>query len=247
MTSHPELAEIRQFPAPLRNVVAARLRSAIISGALKPGDRLIEARLAKTLKISRPSLREAMRQIEAEGLIEIVPNVGPIVRKPTLKELREIHDLREVVEGLCARYFAARGTEAAIDQLERTADLVQAALARADVGEIKKAKQAYYEAFTSGCGSEVIQKHVLQLVAMTSYSWGSSLSKPGRPLEGVNEMRRLVEAIRARQPEMAAAASQTLMRHASMTGLEVQAVAEANAAPADAGPVRRRTERRRNL
>ena len=186
MTSSPELTEIRQFPAPLRSVVVARLRSAIISGSLKPGDRLIEARLAKMLKISRPSLREAMRQIEAEGLVEIVPNVGPIVRKPTLDEVRDIHDMREVMEGLCARYFAIRGTDAAIDRLERMADMIQAALATADVGEIKRAKQAYYEAFTAGCGSELVRRYVLQLVAMTSYSWGSSLNHPGRPLAGLH-------------------------------------------------------------
>ena len=245
MSSAPEFAEIRQFPAPLRNVVVARLRAAIISGSLKPGDRLIEARLAKALKISRPSLREAMRQIEAEGLIEIIPNVGPVVRTPTLDEVREIHDMRVAVEGLCARYFAARATDAAVDRLEQTANMLEAALKAANLDDIKRAKQAYYEAFASGCGSELIQKYVLQLVAMTSYMWGSSLSKQGRPVEAINEMRRLVEAIRDRQPELAAAASQTFMRHASVTSLEAQAATTSAAATKTILPGRLRTAKRR--
>ena len=222
-----DLGEIRQFPAPLREAVVVRLREAIISGQLKPGDRVVEARLAKSLRISRPSLREAMRQIEAEGLIEIVPNVGPVVVRHSLDEMRQIRDLRVPIESLCARYFALHASEAAVDQLEGAVDRVEAALARADVAEIVGAKQLYYGALTQGCGSAVIGRYLLQLIAMTSYRWGASLAKPGRPAESVFEMRRLVEAIRARNPERAAAASETLARHAAFVGLEAEAAAQA--------------------
>ncbi len=216
-------AEIRQFPAPLREAVVARLREAIISGQLKPGDRLIEAQIAKSLKVSRPSLREAMRQIEAEGLIEIVPNAGPVVKKHTLDEIRQIRDLRVPIESMCARYFALHASEDAISRLESAVDQVEMALAKADVAEIVRAKQLYYGALTDGCGSAIIGKYLLQFVAMTSYRWGSSLGKPGRPAESVFEMRRLIEAIRARDPERAAAESETLARHAASVGLKAEA------------------------
>ena len=221
-----DLGEIRQFPAPLRAAIVGRLRAAIISGQLKPGDRLVEARLAKSLKISRPSLREAMRQIEAEGLIEIVPNVGPVVVQHSLDEMRQIRDLRVPVESLCARYFALHASDAEVNRLESAVDRVEAALVRADVGEIIKAKQLYYGALTEGCGSAIVAKYLLQLIAMTSYRWGASLTKPGRPAESIFEMRRLVEAIRARSPERAAAASETLARHAASVGLEAEAAAQ---------------------
>ena len=222
MQNRDDLGAIRQFPAPLREAVVARLREAIISGQLKPGDRLVEARLAKTLKISRPSLREAMRQIEAEGLIEIVPNVGPVVRTHSLEEMRQIRDLRVPIESLCARYFALNASEAAIGRLESTVDQIEQALAQADVGAIVRAKQRYYAMLTEGCGSTIIGKYLLQFVAMTSFSWGMSLRTPGRPAESVFEMRRLLEAIRASDPEGAAAASETLSRHAASVGLQAE-------------------------
>ena len=228
MDTSPEFAEIRKFPAPLRGAVVRRLREAIISGQLKPGDRLVEARLAKSLKISRPSLREAMRQIEAEGLIEIVPNAGPVVKKHTLDEVRQIRDLRVPIEGMCARYFALHASEEAVSRLESAVDRVEFALANSDIGEIVRAKQLYYSALTEDCGSAIIGKYLLQFVAMTSYSWGASLGKPGRPAESVFEMRRLLEAIRARDAERAAAASETLARHAASVGLEVEATAQSS-------------------
>ncbi len=221
-----DLGEIRQFPAPLREAVVVRLRGAIISGQLKPGDRLVEARLAKSLRISRPSLREAMRQIEAEGLIEIVPNVGPVVVRHSLDEIRQIRDLRVPIESLCARYFALHASDAAIDRLESAVDGIEAALGRADVSEIVRAKQLYYSALTEGCGSAIIGKYLLQFVAMTSYRWGASLGKPGRAAESVFEMRRLVEAIRARNPERAEAESEMLARHAASVGLDAEAAAQ---------------------
>ena len=227
------LGEIRQFPAPLRGAVVARLREAIISGQLKPGDRLIEARLAKTLKISRPSLREAMRQIEAEGLIEIVPNVGPVVRKHSVEEMRQIRDLRVPIESLCARYFALHANHAAIARLEDAVDQIELALAQADVGAIVRAKQLYYTVLTEGCGSTIIGKYLLQLVAMTSFSWGASLSTPGRPAESVFEVRRLIEAIRARDPERAAAASETFSRHAAAVGLQTATAVQTPSGGAD--------------
>ena len=225
MDTLPEFSAIRQFPAPLRSAVVRRLREAIISGQFKPGARLIEAQLAKSFKISRPSLREAMRQIEAEGLIEIVPNAGPVVKKYTLDEVRQIRDLRVPIEGVCARYFTMHASEEAICRLESAVDRIEVGLANSDIGEIVKAKRLYYEALTEGCGSAVIGKHLLQLVAMTSYHWGSSLGKPGRPIESVYEMRRLVEAFRARDPELAAIASETLARHAASVGLAAEAAA----------------------
>ncbi len=226
MDTVPELAAICQFPAPLRGAVVRRLREAIISGQLKPGDRLIEARLAKSLKISRPSLREAMRQIEAEGLIEIVSNVGPVVKKHTLDEVRQIRDLRVPIEGMCARYFAMHANEEAVLRLECAVDRVEVALASSNIGEIVRAKQLYYDILTEECGSLIIGKYLLQFIAMTSYLWGASLGKPGRPAESVFEMRRLVEALRARDPERAAAASETLARHAASVGVEAEAAAQ---------------------
>jgi GntR family transcriptional regulator, trigonelline degradation regulator len=219
MPETPEFTPIEQFPAPLRQVVIARLRGAIISGLLKPGDRLVESRLTEVLKVSRPSLREAMRQLESEGLIEIQPHRGPIVKVLSREEAKHVYDLREVVEALCARYFSINGTEEQIERLSESVDAVEAALKSEQREAIVQAKHRYYEAFVAGCGSDLVRNYVRQLIARTSYLWSSSIHNADRPAESIGEMRRLVEAIRAREPELAATASAILVRHASMTGL----------------------------
>jgi GntR family transcriptional regulator, trigonelline degradation regulator len=219
MDQSTELSGIHQFPAPLRQLVIAKLRDAIICGLLKPGDRLIESRLTQTLKVSRPSLREAMRQLEAEGLIEIFPNRGPTVKVLTYEEAKHVYDLREVVEGLCARYFALSGSEEQIDRLSKAVEEVDVALKSGKREAIVQTKHLFYEAFVAGCDSELIRTYVRQLIAQTSYLWSSSLNHPGRPLESISERRHLAEAIRCREPEQAAAAAQILVKHASIIGL----------------------------
>lgn len=221
MSSEDHFGEIRQLPAPLRHIVAARLRSAIVSGALKPGERLNESQLAKSMKVSRPSLREAIRQIESEGLVEVIPNVGPIVRQPPLEELLQITDMTAALGSLCARYFAVNGTEEDFDRFDAAIDGVEAALLHGDVEEIRHAREAHDQAFAQGSKSPLIGQYLLQLLARTSSARGSSLRVPGRPAEAVFEMRRVAEAIRSRNPELAAAANMTLQQHARMLVMRV--------------------------
>ncbi|BEU28440.1 GntR family transcriptional regulator [Paraburkholderia sp. 22B1P] len=219
MDNDLHLTAIDQFPAPLRQVVILRLRGAIISGHLKPGDRLVEARLTEVLKVSRPSLREAMRQLEAEGLVEIIPNRGPIVKRLTREETRQAYDLLGAVASLCARYVATNATEEEIQRLEVAVGKVEIALNSEDRAEIIQAKHLFYEAFAAGSNSELIRTYLRQLLARVSFVWASSLRFPGRRDEYLGEMHRLVEAIRARDAESAAATAHMLERHASMVGL----------------------------
>jgi DNA-binding GntR family transcriptional regulator len=221
MSIENHFGEIRQLPAPLRHLIADRLRSAIVSGLLKPGERLNESQLSKSMKISRPSLREAIRQIESEGLVEVIPNVGPIVRQPPYEELLEISDMTAVLGSLCARYFATNGTDEDVDRLDEAIDDVEAALKRGVVEDIRVAREAYYQVYAKGSGSPLLARYLLQMLALTSSVRGSSLKVPGRPTEAVFEMRRIAEAIRNGDPELAAAANMTFSQHAKMLIIKV--------------------------
>jgi DNA-binding GntR family transcriptional regulator len=176
------------------------------------------------MKISRPSLREAIRQIESEGLVEVIPNVGPIVRQPPYEELLEIFDMTAALGSLCASYFAKNETgvtEENFDQLDEAIDDLEAALKRGDVLEIRVARETYDQIFARGSGSAILARYLLQLLALTSSLRGSSLKVPGRPTEAIFEMRRIAEAIRNRDPELAAAASATFSHHTKMVVIKV--------------------------
>src|SRR3990170_1902174 len=105
MPGHAALRAVTT-PTPLRKQVVERLREAIIEGHLKPGERLRERELCELLGVSRTSLREGLVELEAEGLINNVPNRGPVVAMVSIKAAEEIYQLRAVLEGLAARLFA---------------------------------------------------------------------------------------------------------------------------------------------
>jgi DNA-binding GntR family transcriptional regulator len=107
--SLPQLGASHQ---PLRQVVTDALRKAILSKQLKPGERLIEEQLAADLGVSRNPVREALRVLESEGLVEISPRRGASVTNVSEEEAQEIVEVRAALEGLCARLAARRCTPA---------------------------------------------------------------------------------------------------------------------------------------
>ncbi|GAA4340121.1 GntR family transcriptional regulator [Pigmentiphaga soli] len=228
--------KIDTAPAALRNLLVNKLRTAITQGRFSPGDRLVERSLCERLQVSRPSLREAFRQLEAEGLIEIIPYRGPVVRIIGVQEAGELYDLRAGVEALCAQYFAERGTPADIERFENALKTLTAALRRGDREAIFTAKDAYYEAFTDGCHSVPVKAAASQLIARLSYLWSTSLRISGRVDQGAEQMKAIAAAIRKRDPASAYEAARTYVLHARATGLE--------ALRQSAGPAPKATARR---
>jgi DNA-binding GntR family transcriptional regulator len=106
----------------LPNEVCERLRRSIISGSLLPGDRIVEARLARQLGISRAPIREAARLLEREGLIVSRPGRGFIVRQITIQELQEIYDVRACIECFAVRRAVEGRDERLVDELGKIAE-----------------------------------------------------------------------------------------------------------------------------
>ena len=104
--------------APLREKVLDVLRSAITERHFKPGGRLVERELCDLMKVSRSSIREALRQLESEGLIDLIPNVGPVVKSLSEPEARAIYEVRAVMEGLAAKLFVQNADDYAMTKLE---------------------------------------------------------------------------------------------------------------------------------
>lgn len=106
---------------PLRDVVFESIRGAIISGELKPGERLMEVQLAGKLGVSRTPVREAIRKLELEGLVVMAVRKGAYVADLSIKEITDVLELREALEGLAAGLAADRITEAEIIELQTIA------------------------------------------------------------------------------------------------------------------------------
>lgn len=106
---------------PLREIVFESIRGAILSGSLKPGERLMEVQVAEKLGVSRTPIREAIRKLELEGLVVMIPRKGAYVADLSIKDITDALEIRAALEGLAAGLASMRITEEEIEELELTA------------------------------------------------------------------------------------------------------------------------------
>ena len=204
---------VERSVAPLRRQVAERLRQSIIAGRLPPGARLIERELIASMGVSRTVIRETLRELESEGLIAMIPNKGPIVRELTLAEATDLYSIRAVLEGLAARLFAARADPSHVARLARALDLTAKAYKKGDPARIFETKDAFYDAFFEGAGSETLSLMIGTLHGRIS-RWrslglGHPRRSPSRSRETIRNLRALVAALRKRDPDLA----ERIIRH----------------------------------
>ena len=130
---------------PLRDVVFNTLRQAILRGELKPGERLMEIQLANKLGVSRTPIREALRKLELEGLVNMVPRKGAEVADITEKSLRDVLEVRKALEELSVQLACEKITEEEIEELKRVAERFKDTLHDQDVTKIAEADVAFHD------------------------------------------------------------------------------------------------------
>ena len=203
----PLIAKIQRSAAPLRRDVVDALRTAIIEGRLAPGARLTERELIEMTGVSRTVIREALRQLESEGVIETIPNKGPIVRKLTRDEAKDLYLIRSVLEGLAARMFVANATREDIAALKRALDETAVAYRDGDPELVLNAKNRFYDILFRGAGSETLSSMIATLHARI-WRWralglGHPRRSRGRSKEAVKGLRDLLKAIERRDADEA--------------------------------------------
>jgi DNA-binding GntR family transcriptional regulator len=130
---------------PLREVVFNTLRKAILTGELKPGERLMEIHLANQLGVSRTPIREAIRKLELEGLVVMMPRRGAEVAQITEKSLRDVLEVRRSLDALCAELACDRITGEELEKLKTACEQFEKAAGTDDVAEIAKADVALHD------------------------------------------------------------------------------------------------------
>lgn len=130
---------------PLRDVVFNTLRQAILRGELKPGERLMEIQLANKLGVSRTPIREALRKLELEGLVNMVPRKGAEVADITEKSLRDVLEVRKALEELSVQLACEKITDEEIEELKRAAERFKDTLSDQDVTKIAEADVEFHD------------------------------------------------------------------------------------------------------
>jgi DNA-binding GntR family transcriptional regulator len=143
-------------PVSLSDLAADRLREAIVIGHFKPGERLIEAKLSESLGVSRGPLREALRVLATDGLIQIRPNRGAQVVSPSGDELESMVLARAVAEGTCARLLTAQRNADAIEQLTSILAAQKEARKRADHRELIHLHWEFHRTICSSANNQFL-------------------------------------------------------------------------------------------
>lgn len=211
--------ELHREAAPLRRQVVDLLRVAIVRAEYRPGERLVERALCERLQVSRTVVREALRQLETEGLVAMVPQRGPVVATLEAADAAALYEVRAVLEGLAGRCFAERADPAQRAELRRRLREVEQAL-DGDLGGALAAKDRYYEALFDGAGNEVVRSMLHGVHARTSLLRGLTLQAPGRARDLVRELRAMTEAVTAGDADAASAACEAHVRSAAAVALQ---------------------------
>lgn len=139
---------------PLRDVVFNTLRQAILKGELAPGERLMEVQLAERLGVSRTPIREAIRKLELEGLVLMIPRKGAEVAKISEKSLRDVLEVRRSLEELAIELACQRMTEEGIEELEEVQEEFRDAVIKGDAMEIAETDEAYHDIIYKGTNND---------------------------------------------------------------------------------------------
>jgi GntR family transcriptional regulator, trigonelline degradation regulator len=208
---------VERAPAPIRSRVLDNLRQAILDRELAPGQRLIERELVEATGVSRTSIREALRELAAEGLVTTIPNKGTVVAQVTVEEARQLYQVRSALEGLAGRLFVENATAAQRRALVNALKAVERAAAKGSPAMLA-AKDKFYDVLFEGGGNEALRSIAGTLHARVNLLRSLSLSLPGRSAESIAELAEIVAAVQAGDADAAAKACSHHVEAAGMAG-----------------------------
>lgn len=184
------------------DAVYEALRQAILAGELAPGRRLRSDALAGELNVSRTPVREALRKLEAEGLVE-ASRSALVVRQLSEEDLTEIFYVREALEGMAARLAAENATRAEIDELAALVEDMGAVAARDNVAGLRRLTGEFHVLVCRASHNKRLIRSLTALLDHARQAQTSTLYLPRRPAEALEEHAALLRAIERRDPDQA--------------------------------------------
>ena len=217
----PDDHALRVVPQSVRRQVEKKLRDAIGAGRFAPGEHLSDRMLCDLFGVSRGVIREAVRLLEAEGLVTVVPNRGPFVAFLSVEEASQIYEVRAVLEALAGEGFAERASSDELAELRAVFEELAATRPGSDRTVLLGIKRRFYDVLLRGCRNEYAARMLDQLLNRNALLRATTLSDPARLPQTVAEIRRIVEAIERRDREGARNACREHVSQAARVALRI--------------------------
>jgi DNA-binding GntR family transcriptional regulator len=224
-----DTSPLRLERSSFRDQAAGLLREQILAGRYASGSRLNEVEIAAAMGISRGPLREALQRLVVEGLVEVVPHRGAVVRTFTPVELRQMYEFRDMVESGAARLAAARASEDGVESLG-TMLVATDKLLRHTARAPYPVSHDFHRRILELSGNPSLRQAGLELLTQVRIARHTSGRDPDRARVALDEHREIAAAIGRRDPEAAGAAMSRHLRH-SLSSVTVQQVQAAVSDP----------------
>lgn len=206
---------------PLRDLVLEAIREAIINGTLKPRERLMEIQLAEDLGVSRTPIREALRKLELEGFIVMVPRKGAYVSDVSFKDIADVFEIRTALETLAAGLAAERITDEELQIMERLLAAKAEAINNQNLESIIEIDTAFHEAIYTASRNDRLKTIVNNLREQIQRYRSTTLAYPGRMKSSLEEHKYIVEALQSRDVQLAKQLAQEHIENAETSMFEI--------------------------
>lgn len=187
----------------LRGQVFHAIREDILKGRYKENDELREATLGKELGVSRTPVREALRQLELEGLVKIIPNRGAFVTGISEKDVCDIYLIRSVLEGLCVQMAVEHMTKERIDELEEVLVLAEYYLEKGNMEQLTELDGKFHQILYRASESRILEHVLSDFHKYVQLARGNSVKTESRAQKSLEEHREILEALKENDAEKA--------------------------------------------
>ena len=187
----------------LRGRVFTKIREDILAGVYKENEELKEVTLGQELGVSRTPVREALRRLELEGLVSIIPNKGAYVTGITRKDIHDIYAIRSYLEGLCAKWACRYITEEQIEALDETIYLSAFHARRSHHKQLVMLDNKFHDLIYKASGSKILNHVLSDFHHYVERIRKVSLSSTNRASKSIAEHEAILEAIKQRDEELA--------------------------------------------
>ncbi|MBQ7841759.1 MAG: GntR family transcriptional regulator [Lachnospiraceae bacterium] len=187
----------------LRGKVFHRLREDILAGKYKEHEELREMAISEEMGVSRTPVREALRQLELEGLVTIIPNKGAYVTGITRKDVEDIYAIRALLEGLCAKWATLHISQQQLERLEEVIFLSEFHASKNHAKQLTELDDQFHDILYEACNSKMLEHQLKDFHEYVRRVRKTTFSDNTRSLESVKEHRQIMEAIREKDGDRA--------------------------------------------
>ena len=187
----------------LREQVFQSIREDILNGKYQKDEELKEMTLGKELGVSRTPVREALRQLELEGLVKVIPNKGAFVMGISKKDVHDIYMIRSMLEGLCFSWAAKNITEEQIEELEETLFLSEFHLKKGNIDQLTELDGKFHHILYQASNSRILEHILTDFHKYVQMARNNSVKTHQRATKSLEEHRKILEAVKARDSKKA--------------------------------------------